>query len=121
MQKLKSLFLVVILAFVGMSAYAQSKTVTGKVVDNEGYEVIGGSVTVKGAAGVGTVTDINGNYSLQVNDAFNPNDYFKSSSPEGDLNIQSTVDTSKAGTYYADYWVTEGSLSGKSRLVVVVR
>lgn len=58
---------------------------------------------------------------LQVNDAFNPNDYFKSSSPEGDLNIQSTVDTSKAGTYYADYWVTEGSLSGKSRLVVVVR
>lgn len=69
MQKLKSLFLVVILAFVGMSAYAQSKTVTGKVVDNEGYEVIGGSITVKGAAGVGTVTDINGNYSLQVNDA----------------------------------------------------
>ena len=44
-------------------------TVTGKVIDSEGYEVIGGSVTIKGAAGVGTVTDVNGNYSLKVNDA----------------------------------------------------
>ena len=52
-----------------MSAYAQSLTVTGKVIDSEGYEVIGGSVTIKGAAGVGTVTDVNGNYSLKVNDA----------------------------------------------------
>ena len=50
---------------------------------------------------------------LQVNDAFNPNDYFKSSSPEGDLNIQSTVDTSKAGTYYADYWGHGGQSFGK--------
>lgn len=58
---------------------------------------------------------------LNVNDAFHPNDYFSGSDPEGELNIQSAVDTSKAGTYYADYWVTEGSLSGKSRLVVVVR
>ena len=58
-----------ILAFVSISAYAQSLTVTGKVIDSEGYEVIGGSVTIKGAAGVGTVTDVNGNYSLKVNDA----------------------------------------------------
>ena len=58
-----------ILVFVSISAYAQSLTVTGKVIDSEGYEVIGGSVTIKGAAGVGTVTDVNGNYSLKVNDA----------------------------------------------------
>ena len=58
-----------ILVFVSMSAYAQSLTVTGKVIDSEGYEVIGGSVTIKGAAGVGTVSDVNGNYSLKVNDA----------------------------------------------------
>ena len=58
-----------ILAFVSISAYAQSLTVTGKVIDSEGYEVIGGSVTIKGAAGIGTVTDVNGNYSLKVNDA----------------------------------------------------
>ena len=59
----------VILAVVSMVTYAQSITVTGKVMDSDGYEVIGGSVTIKGAAGVGTVTDVEGNYSLKVNDA----------------------------------------------------
>ena len=58
-----------ILAFVSMITYAQSLTVTGKVLDSEGYEVIGGSVIVKGAAGVGTVTDLDGKYTLKVNDA----------------------------------------------------
>lgn len=58
-----------ILAFVSMSTYAQSLTVTGKVVDSEGYEVIGGSVTIKGTDGIGTVTDLNGNYSLKVTNA----------------------------------------------------
>lgn len=58
MYKLKELFLMFILAFVSLVAYAQSLTVTGKVIDSEGYEVIGGSVTIKGVAGVGTVTDV---------------------------------------------------------------
>ena len=48
MYKLKELFLMFILAFVSMITYAQSLTVTGKVLDSEGYEVIGGSVIVKG-------------------------------------------------------------------------
>lgn len=55
-----------VLALVGTTAYAQSLTVTGKVIDSEGYEVIGGSVIIKGAAGIGTVTDIDGRYSLTV-------------------------------------------------------
>ena len=46
MYKLKELFLMFILVFVSMSAYAQSLTVTGKVIDSEGYEVIGGSVPI---------------------------------------------------------------------------
>ena len=29
-----------VLAFVSMAAYAQSLTITGKVVDSEGYELI---------------------------------------------------------------------------------
>ena len=48
---------------------AQSLTVTGKVIDHEGLEVIGGTVTIKGVSGTGTVTDINGQYTIQVNDA----------------------------------------------------
>ncbi len=57
------------LLFRGGVIYAQSQVVTGKVVDNEGYEVIGGSVMIKGTADVGAVTDVNGLYSLTVNDA----------------------------------------------------
>lgn len=58
-----------ILAFVSAAAYAQGIVVTGKVIDSEGYEVIGGSVILKGTAGVGTVTDVDGRYSLTINDA----------------------------------------------------
>lgn len=48
---------------------AQSLTVTGRVMDNENLEVIGGNVSLKGAAGVGTITDMNGNYTITINDA----------------------------------------------------
>ena len=69
-MEIRNYILVFILAFASISAYAQSLTVTGKVIDSDGYEVIGGSITVKGTPGTGTVTDVNGNYSLKVNDAF---------------------------------------------------
>lgn len=48
---------------------AQSITVAGKVVDGDGFEVIGANVTVKGSTGQGTITDLNGKYSLKVNNA----------------------------------------------------
>lgn len=66
MKKCKELLLTFIFAFVGMTALAQT-TVTGKVIDAEGLEVIGCSVTVDGSKGVGTVTDIDGNYTIRVN------------------------------------------------------
>ena len=69
MDKFKKYVLMFILAFVSVVASAQSLTVTGKVVDSEGYGVIGGSVAVKGATNLKTVTDANGNYSLKVNNA----------------------------------------------------
>ena len=63
------ILLSVFLFVVGISAaWAQSVTVSGKVIDNEGLEVIGGSVMVKGT-NVGTITDMSGLYSLKVDDA----------------------------------------------------
>lgn len=59
-----------LLLVVGISGLrAQSLTVTGRVMDNENLEVIGGNVSLKGAAGVGTITDMNGNYTITINDA----------------------------------------------------
>lgn len=66
---MRRFFLLFVLCLIGASIYAQSMKVTGKVVDGDGLEVIGASVVVKGAAGVGTITDLNGTYSLTVNDA----------------------------------------------------
>ncbi|NDW09658.1 TonB-dependent receptor [Dysgonomonas sp. 520] len=43
----------------------QAKTVSGTVVDNEGIPLIGVTVKIQGAT-IGTITDIDGNYSIQV-------------------------------------------------------
>ena len=48
---------------------AQSLTVTGKVIDAEGLEVIGANITLKGASGVGSISDLSGNYRLKVDNA----------------------------------------------------
>ena len=52
-----------------MPAFAQKQTVKGKVISEDGQEVIGATVMVKGAKGVGAVTDLNGNFSITVNNA----------------------------------------------------
>ena len=52
----------------GMSAaWAQNTKVTGHVVDENGEPVIGASVVVKGTT-IGTVTDMDGNFTLEVPD-----------------------------------------------------
>lgn len=47
------------------SLFAQNKTITGTVRDAIDV-VVGASVTVKGNAGIGTITDMNGNFTLSV-------------------------------------------------------
>ena len=45
---------------------AQGAGISGQVVDASGESVIGASVMVDSAKGVGTVTDIDGNFTLKV-------------------------------------------------------
>ena len=53
-----------------VNALQQAKKVTGVVVDQAGVPVVGANIVVKGGAGVGTITDIDGNFTLDVaNDA----------------------------------------------------
>ena len=47
-------------------AFAQTLNITGKVVDEEGLEVIGANIRVKGNATVGTITSIDGTYSIRA-------------------------------------------------------
>ena len=46
-----------------LMSFAQS-TVTGNVKDNAGEPIVGASVLIKGTS-TGTVTDINGNFTIQ--------------------------------------------------------
>ena len=57
--------LLTVVAFVlsGVIAFAQTKTVTGTIVDEFGEPIIGANVLVKGTTN-GAVTDIDGNYSI---------------------------------------------------------
>lgn len=48
-----------------MNVLAQNKTITGTVRDVNDV-VIGASVTIKGQSSVGTITDMDGNYTLSV-------------------------------------------------------
>ncbi|MBQ9877964.1 MAG: SusC/RagA family TonB-linked outer membrane protein, partial [Bacteroidales bacterium] len=56
----------VLAIFTVLSASAQTRAISGKVVDQAGVPVIGASVIVVGNSTIGTVTDLDGNYSLNV-------------------------------------------------------
>lgn len=67
MENIRKILLLTSCLFITLGMYAQSITVTGKVIDEEGLEVIGANISVKGSAGVGTITNLDGQYTLKVN------------------------------------------------------
>ena len=62
---MKHLFWLLTLVSISLTAFAQQK-VTGKVKDSTGEPIIGASVVVKGNTTLGTITDIDGNFSLNA-------------------------------------------------------
>ncbi|WP_294139421.1 carboxypeptidase-like regulatory domain-containing protein [uncultured Sanguibacteroides sp.] len=61
----KGVFVVLIVIVSTIVVFAQQRTVSGKVVDSSGTPIIGANVVVKGTT-IGTATDIDGNFSLNV-------------------------------------------------------
>ncbi|WP_417443661.1 SusC/RagA family TonB-linked outer membrane protein [Joostella sp.] len=59
-------FLTLILALIVQITFAQEKTVTGVITDQDGLPLPGASVVVKGTSN-GTQTDFDGNYSIKAN------------------------------------------------------
>lgn len=62
-QKFLILFLILLLSF-PLSALAQQQMIKGQVVDDKGETIIGATVMVKGSKD-GTLTDIDGNFSVK--------------------------------------------------------
>lgn len=63
-QKQISLLLILLISS-SLNVLAQNKTITGTVRDANDV-VIGASVTIKGNKSLGTITDIEGTYSISV-------------------------------------------------------
>lgn len=66
MKNMRAVLLSLLVTLISLSVSAQNVTVTGTVKDKTGESVIGASVVEKGNTGNGTITDIDGNYSLSV-------------------------------------------------------
>ena len=66
LNKKHCLLLVIVLAFFAHTAYGQNITVTGKVTDRGNIPVIGATVMLSNNSTVGTLTDVNGAYSISV-------------------------------------------------------
>ena len=66
MKRFFSITLLFFLALVSVPAFAQSVTVSGTVKDAKGEGVIGAGVRLSSDKTVGVVTDLEGNYSIDV-------------------------------------------------------
>ena len=90
MKELKRRNKLLLLWLAGMlfsvQAFAQSITVNGVVKDNLGEPVIGASVLIKGTT-TGTITDFDGNFTLQANQG----DIIASPSPSSDTKLRNSL------------------------------
>ena len=66
MKTMRAMLLFLLVAMISLGVSAQNVAVKGTVKDKTGETVIGASVVLKGNSSVGTITDIDGNFSLSV-------------------------------------------------------
>lgn len=106
---MKKLSLVLAIVFMTIGWAFSQRTITGKVTDNTGEALIGASILVKGTSS-GTVTDIEGNYSLEVPQGSTTIvlSYTGFSTKEVELGASNVVDV-----------ILEESISNLSEVVVV--
>ncbi len=64
-RKLTHFLCIMVMSIMAVSAWGQTKAVSGTVKDGKGEAVIGASVVIKGSS-TGTITDVDGNFSLSI-------------------------------------------------------
>ena len=66
MKNRRIAWLLLMLLTIPLGLFAQNITVKGVVTDSEGEPIIGASVIEKGKSGNGTITNLDGNFTLNV-------------------------------------------------------
>ena len=61
-----------LLVFLPMIIYSQSKTITGSVTDDGGLPLPGVTILVKNSKNLGVATDFDGNFSIFLFRIYNP-------------------------------------------------
>ena len=62
---MKKIYIILLMiGLISLQTFAQI-SVRGKVIDNTNEPIIGATVSIKGAT-IGTITDINGNYTIKT-------------------------------------------------------
>src|SRR5699024_74882 len=91
--------LTLFLALVVQISFAQQKQVSGTVTDDEGIHLPGVNITIEGQENVGTQTDFDGHYTLQVEQGVTLNfSYIGFADKTVKVGMQNTIDvTLKAG------------------------
>ena len=64
--KLFKICLVLMMTFMAIPTFAQTKTVKGTVVDGDNLPIIGATVAVDGNSKIATITDLDGHFTLEV-------------------------------------------------------
>lgn len=65
---MRKFFLLILINFITFSFSFGQGTIRGKITDENGESAIGAAVVLKSNRSVGTVTDLNGSYSLKISD-----------------------------------------------------
>ena len=65
-QKMAAVILTSVMCLIGTTAFGQNRTISGTVVDGAGVPVIGATVMVVGNNSIGTVTNADGAFTLNV-------------------------------------------------------
>ncbi len=63
---MKRCYIILIFMIAGISVISAQRNVSGKVTDNTGDALIGANVIAKGSPGLGTITDIDGKFSMTI-------------------------------------------------------
>ena len=120
---MKKILLALALALFAMAGAMAQKSISGKVSDQNGQPLIGASILAKGTT-VGTVSDVNGNYSLTMPPSVNVVvvSYTGFTTQEFTLGESNTLDVSlKEGINLTEMVVTgSGVATSKARLGISV-
>jgi len=112
--KLRKSPLVILMSLVYSFAYSQTGTVQGKITDDKGEALIGATVILKGTT-VGTITDMDGNYSIS---ALPAGENILDASYVGYQLISQTVNVPNGGTVTVNF-ILEEDITELDELVVI--